>query len=145
MDFLGATLYLYTFIEIIRGFLAQIKKCSRSRLWRSSTNKAGTQRIPTSVLRGPRAPGILLRSNLRRQDCYTGMPSLSAQRSRSQELGAGITLVTNNLIVENYNFLSWVYQRWPQNSLWCGQKFFLPPQPLKIGQRHLLWNSQSRL
>lgn len=61
---------------------------------------------------------MLLRSNLRRQGFHTGRPTcVRLLQCGSQELGAGITLVTNNLIVENYNFLSWVYQRWPQNSL----------------------------
>lgn len=73
---------------------------------------------PDSMVRASGTSGLLLRSNLRRQAFPIGGPTfVSLPQCRSQELGAGIALVTNSLIVENYNFLSWVYQRWPQNSL----------------------------
>lgn len=76
------------------------------------------RRAPPSVINSSKAPGLMLRPNLRWLDSVlTGYSLCQPAQSRNQELATGIVLVTNNLIVENYNFLSWVYQRWPQNSL----------------------------
>lgn len=63
-----------------------------------------------------RPPGPLACTEEKGLLCWT-VTSVSLLQHRSQERGAGITLLTNNIIVENYNFLSWVYRRWPQNSL----------------------------
>lgn len=73
----------------------------------------------TPMLRASRTSGILLKAYPKE----AGLPHWRAylcQPATVQEPGAGgagIALVTKNLIVENYNFLSCVYQRWPQNSL----------------------------
>lgn len=57
---------------------------------------------PPSVLRASLASDL----QLGRQGCSAGGASLSLLQHSGQGLGAAITLVTNNLIMENYNFLS---------------------------------------
>lgn len=62
---------------------------------------------PTPILRVSPALGLLLR----RQGCRTEVTLLNFELGRGWgwgwRLGAGISFVTNNLIMENYNFLSW--------------------------------------
>ena len=132
-----------------KGFLAQTKSPEEDKMFKKlavqKLHKQGTQAVQPQCSRPPGLLaccwGLTWGGRAATLECHPCQPL-----TEEQEPGAGarIILVTNKLIVENYNFLSLVYQRWPQNSLWCGQKFLLPPQPLKIGQRHLLWNSQSR-